>query len=71
MSPFSRRIKDLGNYRSVNLTLVPGKIMKNVIRGVLEKHLRDNIVIGHSQQGFMTERSCLINLIAFRTKSPV
>ncbi|KFW05029.1 RNA-directed DNA polymerase from mobile element jockey, partial [Fulmarus glacialis] len=37
--------EDPDNYRPVSLTSVPGKIMENVILGVIEKHLRDNAVI--------------------------
>lgn len=35
---------------------------------VIEKYLRNNIVIGHSQLWFMRGRFCLINLIAFYDK---
>ncbi|KAK4822223.1 hypothetical protein QYF61_011864 [Mycteria americana] len=45
--------EDPGNYRPVSLTSVPGNIMEKVILGVIEKHLRDNAVIGHSQHRFM------------------
>ncbi|KAK4833058.1 hypothetical protein QYF61_027720 [Mycteria americana] len=48
--------------------LVPGKIMEKVILGVIEKHLRVNAVIGHSQHGFMKGKSCLTNLISFYDK---
>lgn len=48
---------DLGNYRPVSLTSVPGKIVGKVILGVIEKHLRDNSVIGHSQHRFTREES--------------
>ncbi|XP_009955258.1 PREDICTED: bromodomain adjacent to zinc finger domain protein 2B-like [Leptosomus discolor] len=43
-----------GNYRPVSLTSVPGKIMEKFILGVIEKHLRDNAVLGHSQHGEKT-----------------
>ena len=32
--------------------------------GVIEKHLKDYMVIGHNQHRFMRERFCLINLIS-------
>ena len=57
--------EDPGNYRPVSLTSVPGKIIEKVILGVIEKHLRDNAVLGHSQHGFMRGKSCLTNLISF------
>ncbi|KAK4831728.1 hypothetical protein QYF61_018858 [Mycteria americana] len=59
--------EDCGNYRPVSLTSVPRKIMEKVILGV-EKHLRDNTVIGQSQHGFMRGKSCLTNLISFYDK---
>ena len=42
--------------------------MEKVILGVIEKHLRDNAVIGHSQHRFMRGKSCLANLISFYDK---
>ena len=45
-----------------------GKIMEKIILGVIEKHLKDNAVIGQSQQGFMKGKSCLTNLISFYDK---
>ncbi|KAK4807113.1 hypothetical protein QYF61_018454 [Mycteria americana] len=60
--------EDPGNYRPVSLTSVPGRIMEEVILGVIEKHLTDNAVIGHSQHGFMRGKSCLTNLISFYDK---
>lgn len=41
--------KEPGNCRPVGLTSVPGKITEKVILGVIEKPLRDNRDIGHSQ----------------------
>lgn len=39
--------------------------MERIILGGTEKHLKDNAVIGHSQQGFMGGKSCLSLLISF------
>ena len=36
--------------------------------GVIEKHLKDNAVIGPSQHGFTRGKSCLTNLISFYDK---
>lgn len=64
--PFLNKGKkeDLGSYRPVSLTSLPGKIME-IILGVVEKHLKDNAVVGQSQHGFSRGKSCLMNLIAF------
>ncbi|GAB0190793.1 mitochondrial enolase superfamily member 1 [Grus japonensis] len=60
--------EDPGNYKPVSLTSVPGKIMEKIMLGVIEKHLKDNAVIGHSQHGFVRGRACLTNLISFYDK---
>jgi len=52
----------LDNYRPNSLTSVPGKIMENIILGIIEKHLKDNAVICHNQHGFMRGMSNVINL---------
>ncbi|KAJ7409009.1 hypothetical protein WISP_116997 [Willisornis vidua] len=41
-----------------------------IILGVIEKHVKDNTVIGHSQHGFTRGKSCLSNLISFYDKDP-
>ncbi|KAJ7413878.1 RNA-directed DNA polymerase from mobile element jockey-like protein [Pitangus sulphuratus] len=65
---FKKSKEDPGNYRPVSLTSVPGKVMEKIILGSIEKHLKDNAVIGHSQHGFMRGKFCLSNLVSFYDK---
>ncbi|KAJ7406126.1 RNA-directed DNA polymerase from mobile element jockey-like protein [Pitangus sulphuratus] len=60
--------KDSGNYRPVSLFSVPSNVMEKIILGIIEKYLKGNAVIGHSQHGFMRGKSCLSNLISFYDK---
>ncbi|KAJ7424345.1 RNA-directed DNA polymerase from mobile element jockey-like protein [Pitangus sulphuratus] len=62
--------EDPGNYRPVSLTSVPGKVMEKIIPRCIEKHLKDNTVIGHSQHNFMRGKSCLSDLIPFYDNVP-
>ena len=62
------RKDDPGNSRPVSLTLVPGKVMEQVILSAIKSHIMDNQGIRPSQHGFMKGRSCLTNLISFYDK---
>ncbi|PKU41878.1 rna-directed dna polymerase from mobile element jockey-like [Limosa lapponica baueri] len=59
---------DLGNYRPVSLTSVPGKVMGQIILSAIMQRMKEAQVIGPSQHGFMRGRSCLTNLISFYGK---
>ncbi|KAK4816843.1 hypothetical protein QYF61_023907 [Mycteria americana] len=59
------RKEDLGNYRPVSLTSVPGKVMEWFILSALNRYMQANQGIRLIQHGFMKGRSCLTNLISF------
>ena len=59
------RREDLGNYRPVSLTSVPGRIMERFVLGPLTWQVQDKQGIRPSQHGFMKGRSCLTNLISY------
>ena len=67
MTPIYKKAwrEDSGYYRPVSLTLVPGKIMEQIVLREITRHVRDNRGIRPSQHGFTKGRSCLTNLISF------
>ena len=57
--------EDPGNHRPVSLTLVPGKVMEQIIVSEITWHAWNNQRIRLSQHGLMKGRSCWTNLISF------
>ncbi|KAJ7400049.1 rna-directed dna polymerase from mobile element jockey-like [Pitangus sulphuratus] len=53
--------EDLGKYRLVDLTSVPGKVMEQIILGSITRYVEDNQGNRSSQHGFVKARSCLSN----------
>ncbi|KAK4827981.1 hypothetical protein QYF61_022683 [Mycteria americana] len=56
------------HYRLVSLTLISGKIMKQVLLGHASRHMKEKKVTRNCQHGFTKGKSCLTNLIALCVK---
>ncbi|KAJ7413577.1 hypothetical protein WISP_89499 [Willisornis vidua] len=55
---------------SVHLTLIPGKMMQQLILEIICRLMGNKKIIRNSQHGFTKRKSCLINLITFYDKKP-
>ena len=60
--------EDLGNYRPVSLTLVPGKVIEQIILGEITRHVCGIQGIRPSQSGFMKGRLCLTSFYHWVTR---
>lgn len=56
---------DPGNYRLVSFTLVPWKVMKQLILDTISRHIHKKKMTGSSQHGFTKGMSSLTSLITF------
>ncbi|KAK4810895.1 hypothetical protein QYF61_013303 [Mycteria americana] len=56
--------EDPGNYRPVSLTSVTGKIIGKLTLDAIERHLKNNAIIRHSQHRFTKGKSCLTVLVS-------
>jgi len=57
--------ENLGNYKPVSLTSIPGKVTEQLILDATSKQLKEKKVIRRSQHRFTKGKSCLANLVAF------
>ncbi|TRZ07348.1 hypothetical protein HGM15179_019759 [Zosterops borbonicus] len=62
------RKEDPESYRPVSLTLVPGKVMEQIILRAIMRQVQDSQGIRPSQHGFRKVRTCLMNLTSFYDK---
>ena len=52
-----------GNYRAVSLTSIPCKILEDLVREEIQRHLEKNNLMNQNQHGFVQGKSCFTNLL--------
>ena len=65
LPPIYKKEENPENYRPVNLSLMPGKVMEKTILSEVTQHVLDNQRIRASKHGFTKGKSWLTNLISF------
>jgi len=60
--------EDTGNYRPVSFTSIPGKVMEQLILGVIIKLVEEKKVIRSRQHGFTKGKSCFINFLIMQVR---
>lgn len=67
MTPIFRKGKkeDPWNYRLVNVTSIPRKVMKQLIQTYISRYIKDKKIVRSSQHGSRKGKSCLTDLINF------
>ena len=58
-------LTNMGNYRPISLTFVPGKVLESIIKDRVVNFLETNNLINTSQHSFRQGRSCVTNLLDF------
>ena len=53
------------NYRPISLTSAPGKLMERLVRNAIVEHVTENNLFSTSQHGFISGKSCIIQLLEF------
>lgn len=53
-----------GNYRPVNLTLIPRQILEQIVKQSIYNHLEEQKAVGSDQRGFVKSKLCQANLIS-------
>lgn len=61
---------DLGKHKSVSLTLIPGKVMEQILFKANSKQVKNKKMTRSSHYGFVKGKSCLNSLISSYNEMP-
>ncbi|CAM5076620.1 unnamed protein product [Eretmochelys imbricata] len=67
VTPIFKKVSrgDPSNYRPVNLTSVPGKLVETIVKNNIVRHIDEHNLLGKSQRGFCKGKSRLTNLLEY------